>query len=254
MVLIILPPGRLTEETSVKPFENIDSSDMLLRKMKMESELTILSENKLYSTALWLAIFTIVYNLIEGLVASYFGYHDETLALFGFGVDSFIEMISGIGIAHMIYRMRAHPDTKRDDFERTALRVTGTSFYLLAGGLIISAAVIILTGRNPETTLWGVVISVISIVVMLCLIWGKIRVGKALRSQPILADASCTKVCIYMSIILLVSSGLYELTHLPFIDAAGTLGLAWFSYSEGKECFEKAINETHCACDDQIGA
>jgi hypothetical protein len=186
----------LTEETSVKPFENIDSSDMLLRKMKMESELTILSENKLYSTALWLAIFTIVYNLIEGLVASYFGYHDETLALFGFGVDSFIEMISGIGIAHMIYRMRAHPDTKRDDFERTALRVTGTSFYLLAGGLIISAAVIILTGRNPETTLWGVVISVISIVVMLCLIYGKIRVGKALRSQPILADASCTKVCI----------------------------------------------------------
>jgi hypothetical protein len=49
-----------------------------------------------------------------------------------------------------------------------------------------------------------------------------------------------------MSVILLVSSGLYELTNLPYIDAAGTLGLAWFSYNEGSECFEKAAGHDHC--------
>jgi divalent metal cation (Fe/Co/Zn/Cd) transporter len=213
------------------------------------AQLKIDSEKKLYSTALGLAAFTVIYNLLEGAIATYFGYEDETLTLFGFGVDSFIEMISGIGILHMIVRMRRHPDASWDPFERTALRITGSAFYLLVAGLLISAIVAIATGQKPETTFWGVVISVISIAVMLALIYGKIKVGKALKSEPILADASCTKVCIYMSVILLASSGLYELTRLPYIDAAGTLGLAWFSYREGRECFEKAENNTHCHCD-----
>ena len=206
-------------------------------------------DRKLYTTAFALAVFTIFYNLVEGIVATYFGYEDETLTLFGFGVDSFIEMISGIGIVHMIMRIRKNPLSSRDEFERTALRITGYSFYLLVGGLLVSAAFILYTGQKPQTTFWGVVISIISIVVMLVLIYGKINVGKKLNSEPILADASCTKVCIYMSVILLVSSGIYELTNLLYLDAAGTLGLAWFSYREGKECFEKAISHKHCGCD-----
>jgi hypothetical protein len=212
----------------------------------MNVELSSASEKRLYSIALALAVFTIVYNLVEGIIATWFGYEDDTLTLFGFGVDSFIEMISGIGIAHMILRIQKDPTANRDNFERTSLRVTGTAFYLLVAGLIISAGYILYTDQRPTTTFWGVVISLISIVVMLGLIYGKIKIGKQLNSEPILADANCTRVCIYMSVILLVSSGLYELTHLPYIDAAGTLGLAWFSYKEGKECFEKAASNKHC--------
>jgi hypothetical protein len=182
------------------------------------------AEKKLYALALALAIFTIIYNLAEG-------------------------MISGIGIMHMVLRIRKDPAANRDTFERTALRITGTAFYLLVAGLLLSAGIIIYTGQKPETTLWGVIISLISIVVMLVLIFGKIKVGKKLNSESILADANCTKVCIYMSVILLLSSGIYELTHLPYIDAAGTLGLAWFSYKEGQECFEKAAGNLHCGCD-----
>jgi divalent metal cation (Fe/Co/Zn/Cd) transporter len=207
------------------------------------------TEKKLYTIALWLAVFTILYNLAEGIIATWFGYEDETLTLFGFGVDSFIEMISGIGILHMVLRIQKDPSANRDNFERTALRVTGTAFYVLVVGLIISASIIFYTGQKPVTTFWGVVISLISILVMLALIYGKIKIGKQLNSEPILADANCTKVCIYMSVILLASSGLYELTHLPYIDAAGTLGLAWFSYKEGKECFEKAASDKYCSCD-----
>jgi divalent metal cation (Fe/Co/Zn/Cd) transporter len=208
---------------------------------------SVITDKKLYATAFALAVFTIIYNLLEGIVATYFGYADETLTLFGFGVDSFIEMISGIGIAHMIIRIRQNPSVDPDKFEKTALQITGTAFYMLVAGLIASAAVILYTGQKPHTTFWGIVISVISIIVMLALINGKIKVGKRLGSNSILADANCTKVCIYMSVILLVSSGIYELTHLPYIDAAGTLGLAWFSYQEGKECFEKASGvHDHC--------
>jgi divalent metal cation (Fe/Co/Zn/Cd) transporter len=204
------------------------------------------SEKKLYSIALALALFTIVYNLAEGIIATWFGYEDDTLTLLGFGIDSFIEMISGIGIAHMILRIRKDPTANRDTFERTSLRVTGTAFYLLVVGLIFSSGFILYTGQKPQTTFWGVVISLISIAVMLVLIYKKIKIGKQLNSEPILADANCTRVCIYMSIILLAASGLYELTHLPYIDAAGTLGLAWFSYQEGKECFEKAASNKYC--------
>ena len=212
------------------------------------TELTPEQEHKLYSTAFALAIFTIVYNVTEGIIATYFGYEDETFTLFGFGVDSFIEMISGIGIAHMILRMRKNPHSNRDDFEKTALKITGYSFYFLVAGLVLSAAYIFYSGQKPETTFWGVVISVISIIVMLLLMNVKIKTGRQLNSKPILADANCTKVCIYMSVILLVSSGIYEWTHLPYIDAFGTLGLAWFSYREGKECFENAASShAHCS-------
>ncbi len=205
--------------------------------------------NKLYTLALLLAVFTIFYNLAEGLLATWFGYEDETLTLFGFGVDSFIEMISGIGILHMVLRIRSSPAIHPDNFERTALRITGTAFYLLVAGLVAGAILVIVTNQKPESTFWGVIISLLSIVVMLALIRAKRKVGVKLNSEAILADANCTKVCVYMSVVLLAASGLYELTRLPYLDAAGSLGLAWFSFKEGKECFEKAASARYCACE-----
>jgi len=202
-----------------------------------------------YNLALILAIITIVYNLIEGLVAVYFGYEDETIALFGFGIDSFIEVLSGIGIAHMVLRIRFNNNSCRDSFERTALRITGVAFYILVVGLVTTSIYNIWIAHKPETTIWGIIISSISIITMWILIIAKLRVGKALNSNAIIADANCTKVCLYMSVILLVSSGIYELTHMPYIDSIGSLGLAYYSFKEGRECFQKARGETTCSCD-----
>ncbi len=210
--------------------------------------LNSVEEKKWYDLALLLGIFTIVYNLTEGTIATWFGFEDETLALFGFGVDSFIELISGVGIVYMVMRIKRNPNSNRSEFERTALKITGYSFYALVVGLVISSGLVIYLGKKPETTFWGVVVSLISILVMLVLIYGKIKTGKKLQSDAILADANCTKVCIYMSVVLLVSSAIYEYTGFAYADALGTIGLAWFSYQEGKECFEKAANK-HCGCD-----
>jgi len=207
-----------------------------------------IDKNKLYKYAFLLALFTIFYNLLEGLVSTYFGYEDESLALFGFGVDSFIEVISGLGIAHMVLRIKLHPNSNRDDFERTALRITGFAFYLLVAGLVTTSVYNIWTGHKPETTFWGIVISIISIVTMWALIIGKIKVGRKLNSQAILADAECTRVCFYMSVILLLSSGIYELTNIAYIDSFGSLGLSYFAFTEGKECFEKAKSDNLCSC------
>lgn len=205
--------------------------------------------DRYWNYALWLAVFTILYNLAEGLIAIFFGLSDETLTLFGFGVDSFIEVMSGIGIFAMVLRIRHNPDTDRSTFEKTALRITGTSFYILVIGLAVSAVYNLIIGHKPETTFPGLIISVISIAVMWALVAGKRQVGHELDSSPILADANCTLVCVYMSLVLLASSLIYELTGFGFVDSLGAIGLIYFSFNEGKEAFEKAAGMDDC-CDD----
>jgi len=204
--------------------------------------------DRLYRIAFFLALFTIGYNLLEGIVSIYFGISDESLTLFGFGADSLIEFISGLGIAQMILRIRKFGTENCSLFEKRALRITGVSFYILVVGLVITAGYNFYIGHKPETTLWGVIISGISIVVMIFLLVFKLQVGKKLHSNAIIADAYCTRVCIYMSVVLLITSAIYELTGISWIDIAGTLGLAWFSFSEGRECFEKAKTGETCAC------
>jgi divalent metal cation (Fe/Co/Zn/Cd) transporter len=208
--------------------------------------LTQTTINKYWTYALWLALFTIFYNLAEGLISIFFGFSDETLTLFGFGVDSFIEVMSGIGILGMVLRIRQNPDTPRSQFERRALRLTGTAFYILVVGLAVSAIYNLFTAHKPETTLPGLIISIVSIAVMWLLVLGKRKVGRTLDSSPILADANCTMVCIYMSIVLLASSLIYEVTGFGFVDSIGALGLIYFSYNEGRESFEKAAGLEDC--------
>ncbi len=208
---------------------------------------TPIPANRYWNFALWLAVFTIGYNLLEGLISVFFGFSDESLTLFGFGVDSFIEVMSGVGILAMVLRIRQNPGTPRSQFEQSALRVTGAAFYLLAAGLAATALYNLIVGHKPETTLPGLIISAVSIAIMWALAAGKRKTGRTLNSQPILSDANCTMVCIYMSVVLLISSLIYELTGFGFVDSIGAVGLIWFSYNEGKEAFEKAAG-MECSC------
>ncbi|MCK7506407.1 MAG: hypothetical protein MZV70_21700 [Desulfobacterales bacterium] len=112
----------------------LDEMDSVLLGVSMAT-LSHININRYWTYALWLALFTISYNLAEGLISIFFGISDEALTLFGFGVDSFIEVMSGIGILAMVIRIRQNPDAPRTQFERAALRVTGTAFYLLVVGL-----------------------------------------------------------------------------------------------------------------------
>lgn len=201
-----------------------------------------------YKWATGLALITIFYNLIEGGVSVLFGLEDETIALFGFGLDSFVEVISGIGIWHMIRRMKKHDVSEHDRFEKRALRITGGAFYLLAAGLAITSAATLYRGTKPETTRWGVVVSVVSILSMWLLIHYKIRIGKKYNSEALLADAQCTKACMYLSVVLLISSVGYELTGVGMLDSLGAVGIAFLSFREGREAFEKAKGNLTCSC------
>ncbi len=177
----------------------------------------------LYRRALILAMITIFYNIVEGVVSVWLGLEDDTLSLFGFGLDSFVEVISGVGIWHMVRRQQARPDEDPDHFERTALKITGTAFYVLAAGLVASAAWNLYNLHRPDTTFWGVVIALVSLSVMWLLIRAKEKVGREIG---------------------------YELTGIGGLDAAGALGIAWFSFREGREAFAEAKGLTCSRCDD----
>ncbi len=204
---------------------------------------------KLYTYASALALITIAYTIVEGIVSVFFGLEDESMALFGFGVDSFVEVISGIGIWHMVRRIRNNGTENPDKFEQTALRITGAGFYVLTLGLSFTAAFDLYRGHKPESTIWGIIISLISIGSMWLLIHYKVKVGKQLGSDAILADAACTRACLQLSIVLLIASVGYELTHIGGIDSIGTLVIAALCFREGKEAFEKAKAKSFaCAC------
>lgn len=197
-------------------------------------------EKDLYGRAFKLSLFTIFYNVAEGIVSMIIGYQDETLTLFGFGADSFIEVLSGFGIMVMILRIRNNPLSAKNPFEITALKITGMAFYLLSAGLFIGIVINIINRHKPVATTWGIVISLISILVMVWLMNAKRNTGRKLNSEPIICDSNCTKICVYMSVVLLVSSFIYELTGFAYADAIGAAGLIYFSVNEGREAFENA--------------
>jgi divalent metal cation (Fe/Co/Zn/Cd) transporter len=99
------------------------------------------------------------------------------------------------------------------------------------------------TGHKPETTFWGIIVSSISILTMIILTSLKLNVGKRLHSDAVIADANNTKACVYLSILLLASSLLYEIFKIGYIDSIGALGIAFYAFKEGREAVEKSKGE-----------
>jgi divalent metal cation (Fe/Co/Zn/Cd) transporter len=206
-------------------------------------------KKKLYAWAMTLALITIFYNVAEGLVSVFFGMEDESMSLFGFGLDSFVEVVSGIGIWHMVRRVRQNGGESIDRFEQRALRITGTAFYVLTAGLAITSLADLYRGHKPESAFWGIVVSLISILTMWFLIRAKILVGNKLNSPAILADAACTRACLQLSVVLLIASAGYGLTGVGGLDSIGALVIGGLCFREGKEAFEKAkAGSFACAC------
>lgn len=220
--------------------------------MRVSADVMPTRADALYRWASALAVVTVVYNVLEGCISVGFGLEDESLSLFGFGIDSFVEVISGLGVWHMIQRIRQNQDSSPDRFERRALRITGTAFFILTAGLIATAVVDLYQSHTPEATVWGIGVASVSIVAMSLLIHFKKRVGRSLGSQAIIADANCTRACLYLSILLLVASVGYELTGIGWIDSVGAIGIAILAFREGRESFAKAKGLS-CSCAHEAG-
>ncbi|HCZ32060.1 MAG TPA: heavy metal transporter [Holophagaceae bacterium] len=196
--------------------------------------------------ALWLAGLTIAYNLIEGLVSMAFGWADESVALFGFGADSFIEVASA---AIVLWKLLDHGSLER---ERKATRTIGWLFLGLGAGVAAGALLQLAAREHPPTTVPGLVISALSLSFMVFLWRAKLRAAKALDSATVEADAACSRACIQLSAVLFAGSLAFLLAPaLWWVDAAAALALALLIAREGWGMVKAARSEHFtggCGC------
>jgi len=148
-----------------------------------------------------LEYFTVGWNAIEGVVAVAFGVIAGSIALVGFGLDSFIEVTSGLTL---LWRMSVDADVHRRELnEKRALRIVGACFLLLAAYVAYESASDLWSKTAPEHSVPGIILACVSLIVMPLLSRAKRRVGHALGSAAMHADAKQTEFCTYLSAILL---------------------------------------------------
>jgi divalent metal cation (Fe/Co/Zn/Cd) transporter len=196
--------------------------------------------------ALWLSGLTIAYNLAEGLVAMAFGWADDSIALFGFGADSFIEVASALLV---LWKLLDQGSLAR---ERKATLGIGWLFLLLAVGIAGGALLQLAAQRHPPTTVPGLVISALSLAFMAYLWRAKLGAAKALDSATLEADAACSLACIQLSVVLFAGSLLFLVRpSLWWADATAALGLALLIGKEGLSMVRAARSEAFtggCGC------
>ena len=178
--------------------------------------------------ALWLSGLTIAYNLLEGMVSMHFGWADDSVALFGFGADSFIEVASA-GL--VLWKLLDYGNLAR---ERKATSAIGWLFLWLGAGIAGGALLQLAGHRHPPTTVPGLVISALSLAFMVFLWRAKLRAARALDSAAVAADAACSRACIQLSAVLFAGSlAFLAAPALWWADAAAALALALLIAREG---------------------
>ena len=186
---------------------------------------------------------TIIWNVLEGIISVGAGLLAGSIALVGFGIDSFIESLSG---GALLWRLHLDAPERRDRAEKIALRVIGVSFLLLAAYVTVDAAKSLINREPPEATYLGIAIAALSLVVMPILARAKRRVAKELHSHAMEADARQTDICTYLSAILLGGLLLNAVVGWWWADPVAALVMIPIIGKEGIEALRgKQCGECH---------
>ncbi len=195
--------------------------------------------------ALLLEYLTVGWNVVEGLVAVMAALAAGSVALLGFGIDSFVECASGLVLVwRLSAERRGMGEEAIERLDRRAHRLVGTSLFLLAGYIALDAVHALWRRERPEPSLIGIVLTAVSIITMVWLARAKRRAAAALRSRALEADAFQTTACFWLSIITLAGVGLNALLGWWWADPAAALGMTWFI---GREALEAWRGE-ECGC------
>ena len=207
------------------------------------AETAILERSAIVCHGRRLEYFTIAWNGLEGLVAVIAGVVAGSISLVGFGIDSFIEVTSGLTL---LWRMSVDTDVPgREQNEKRALKIVGICFIGLAAYIAYESALDLWSRRAPEHSIPGIILACVSLIVMPLLSRAKRKVGHALGSAAMHADAKQTEFCTYLSAILLVglllnalfglwwADPLAGLIMVPIIAKEGTDGLQGRACADG---------------------
>jgi divalent metal cation (Fe/Co/Zn/Cd) transporter len=160
-------------------------------------------EEKLQGRALLLSYFTVGYNVLEGVASIAAGALAGSVALVGFGLDSFIESISG-GVMIWRFSQRGLTEEEERKVEAKAVRLVGWSFFILAAYVLFEAAKKLLKREIPQPSLFGIAVAAASLIIMPLLYIAKQRTGRKLGSHSLVADSRQTLACTLMSAALLL--------------------------------------------------
>lgn len=175
-----------------------------------------------------LAAASVGYNLVEAVVAISAGVVAGSVALVGFGLDSVVEVSSGLVILWQ-FRHRM-PETR----ERLALRLMAVSFFALAAYVGVESVRALVGGHEPDGSTVGIVLAALSLAVMPFLSWAQRRTGRALGSNAVVADSTQTLLCTYLSAVLLVGLLLNATLGWYWADPVAGLVIAAVAVREGR--------------------
>ncbi|MEX0990070.1 MAG: cation transporter [Actinomycetota bacterium] len=174
---------------------------------------------------------TVAWNVIEAVVAIGAGLAAGSIALVAFGLDSLIEVFAA---SVVIWEFKGDPSEER---ERLALRLIAVSFFVLAAYVSVEAIRDLTASSEPDSSLVGIVLSIVSLVVMPVLVLAKRRTGKQLGSATLMADATETLLCSYLSAILLGGLLLNSVVSWWWADPLAALAIAGLAVKEGVEAW-----------------
>jgi len=195
-------------------------------------------KSNLRKRALWLSYFTVAYNIIEGLLSILFGFLAGSIALIGFGLDSFVESLSGFV---MIWRFRKHGKISHEDEEKVEQRATkliGVTFFILGAYILYESIKKLVIAEVSDPSIVGIAIAIASIVVMPILFYMKRKTAKAIGSRSLAADAKETLACCFLSVALLIGLGANYIFGFWQADPIVGLIIVVFLFREGLETLQ----------------
>lgn len=188
---------------------------------------------------------TVGWNVVEGVVSVAAALAAGSVALLGFGIDSFVETTSGL---ILIWRLRAERHARDPEaverLDQRAHKLVGLSLFLLAAYIAFDASKALLTQERPEPTVIGIAITSLSLMVMWWLARAKRRTARLLGSRALEADSFQTTACFWLSLVTLAGIGLNAALGWWWADPVAALGMTWFLVSEGRE----AWRGEDCSC------
>ena len=189
--------------------------------------------------AVRLAWATIVWNVVEAVVAIGAGTAASSIALIGFGLDSTVEVMSAVVI---VWQFRG----LAEDRERRALKLIAVSFFALAAYVGVQAIIDLLRTVEPKSSTVGIGLAIASLVVMPMLSRAKRRNGNAMGSATVVADSNQTKLCAYLSAVLLAGLILNATAGWWWADPVAALAIAGLAVNEGREAWKGEMCDDCC--------
>jgi cation diffusion facilitator family transporter len=192
-----------------------------------------------HKRALRLSYFTVGYNILEGLLSILAGSLAGSIALIGFGLDSFVESLSG---SVMIWRFRKSGKISEEEEEKMERRATlwiAYSFFILGAYVLYESGKKLYLREIPEPSLLGIIVAVASIIVMPILFYMKYQTGKEIGSRALVADSKETLACTFLSLALLTGLVLNYLYGLWQADPIVGLIIVIFLIKEGYETLKE---------------